>query len=729
MNTTIGKFFNTIGIVLLSILFSLSYLINEIKNANDKLTQIQDNRYNTRLTADMLRQSSDDLTRLARQYVVTGNENFKKDFNTVLYIRNGEFPLPKNYQNIYWDLLEPLRLKTHPNEKKISLESLIKNLDYDKYELEKLKEAQQNSDDLVNIEIEAFNAVIGLFKDDKGNYTIYDKPNRQKAITLLHSLEYLKAKEKIMLPIDQFLEHLDYRTSKEVLIYKNKIKNLKIFIDLLSFIFVSVFLAAVIMIRKKILNPINYLTLAINSFRLKKDISKKSFYQDEIGFMTEEFFKMKNEIEEDIKLIGKNKRNMEEYLKLVDQNIITSSTDLNGKIIYASEAFAQISGYSKEELIGKNHRIARHPDMPEKIYKELWETILQDKKWTGELKNKTKNGGYYWVDATIYPNYDEKGIKTGYTAIRVDITPKKRVEELLEQSKQNEKKIQQYIKLVDKNIITSSTDINGKITEASEAFAKISGYTKEELIGKNHRIVKHEENDPIIYDQMWETISNNRVWHGILKNRKKDGGSYWVDATLYPTFDEYGEKTGYTAIRIDITDKKKIEQLLITDALTDIYNRRYFNEMMPKAINIAKRDKKYFSFIIMDIDHFKQYNDTYGHQEGDDVLIKVASTVKKSLQRASDMCFRLGGEEFAVIFESLNPKEAYEFSDKIRKNIENLKIEHKLNSASPYVTVSMGLVTKKTLSDLDTDKIYKEADDLLYKAKQTGRNKIEADEV
>jgi diguanylate cyclase (GGDEF)-like protein len=330
------------------------------------------------------------------------------------------------------------------------------------------------------------------------------------------------------------------------------------------------------------------------------------------------------------------------------------------------------------------------------------------------------------VEAIIYPNYSENGTKTGYTAIRFDITAKKQVEDLLKLSKLNEEKIKQYVDLVDKNIITSSTDISGKITYISEAFAQISGYTKDELMGKSHRVVKHEDNEPAIYDNMWETISNNRVWHGEIKNKKKDGGFYWVDATIYPTFNQYGEKTGYTAIRIDITNKKRVEDLLITDALTNIYNRRYFNEMMPKAINLAKRDRKYFSFIIMDIDHFKQYNDTYGHQEGDEVLIQVASAIYNSLNRASDMCFRLGGEEFGVIFESLDPQEAYLFANNIRQNIENLQIEHSGNSASAYVTVSMGLIAKKTLEELDQDQLYKETDDLLYKAKESGRNRVEA---
>lgn len=726
MNISIQRLLQVIGIALLTLLVMLIYFVNEIIVQSHALSILQEERYKTRLVADVLRQSSDDLTRFARQYVVTSDEEYKNNYNRILYIRNGELPLPKNYQNIYWDLLEPKRTQLHPNSRKMSLENTFKSLPFSEYERDKLNKARRNSDELVSLEVEAFNALKGLYKDIKGNYTVYGEPDQKKAIELLYNIDYLRAKEKIMLPIDEFLDHLDKRTYEDILEHKNKIEIIKTILLMLSIFLLGVFIISAFIIKKKILAPIIFLTKAIHEFRLKNDVEKKTYYEDEIGILIDEFFSTKYEIKKDMKLLSKTKRDMEEYLKLVDQNIITSTTDLNGKIIYVSEALSQISGYKKEHLIGKNHRVLRHPDMPDELFKELWETIANNKKWEGEIKNRTKDGGSYWVEATIYPNYDENGEKTSYTAISIDITAKKQVEKLLKQANISEKKIQQYIDLVDKNILTSSTDLNGNITYVSDAFSQISGYSKDELLGKNHRIVKHKDNDPYIYENMWETLSNNRIWHGVIKNRKKDGGYYWVDATIYPMFNEVGEKIGYTAIRIDITDKKKVEELLIKDALTNIYNRGYFNEMMPKAINLAKRDRKFFSFAIMDIDYFKQYNDTYGHQEGDDVLIKVASAIQNSLQRASDMCFRLGGEEFGVIFESLEPHEAYEFANNIRKNIEDMHIEHSGSSVSSYVTASLGVVTKKTVEQLDPDKLYKEADNLLYEAKKNGRNRVEA---
>ena len=167
-----------------------------------------------------------------------------------------------------------------------------------------------------------------------------------------------------------------------------------------------------------------------------------------------------------------------------------------------------------------------------------------------------------------------------------------------------------------------------------------------------------------------------------------------------------------------------MELISITDGLTNIYNRRHFNELFPKVINSAKRENELVSFLIMDIDHFKQYNDTYGHQMGDEVLIKVSNSIKNSLKRSDDYCFRLGGEEFGVIFKIESKDKAIEFSNTIRENIENLKIEHTGNSASNYVTASFGLICKNA-KEIENDNIaYKDADDLLYNAKESGRNKV-----
>jgi diguanylate cyclase (GGDEF)-like protein/PAS domain S-box-containing protein len=289
-------------------------------------------------------------------------------------------------------------------------------------------------------------------------------------------------------------------------------------------------------------------------------------------------------------------------------------------------------------------------------------------------------------------------------------------------AKSSQKRLDNYASLVDKNVITSTTDLDGNIEQVSEAFCAISKYIKEELIGQNHRIIKHPDMLVGTYQELWNTISADKIWRGEIKNIAKDGVPYWVDATISPIYDDNATKIGYTAIRQDITNKKKIEEMSITDGMTALFNRRYFNEMLPKLLGCAKRDNKYFGFLMIDVDNFKKYNDTYGHLMGDEALIKLAATMKEVFKRGDDVCFRLGGEEFGVIFVSPEPDKAYDVSNKLRESIEAMRIPHTGNGASPYITASMGLVVKKASEITDPDNLYKEVDTLLYVAKDSGRN-------
>jgi diguanylate cyclase (GGDEF)-like protein/PAS domain S-box-containing protein len=290
--------------------------------------------------------------------------------------------------------------------------------------------------------------------------------------------------------------------------------------------------------------------------------------------------------------------------------------------------------------------------------------------------------------------------------------------------KKIEKRLESFNTLIDETIISSSTDLEGIITEVSSAFCKISKHSQKELIGENQNIVRHPDMSAKVFEELWETIKADNVWEGEIKNIAKDGSTYWVYTTISPKFDEYNNKIGYVSIRQDITDKKKIEEISITDGLTNIYNRRHFNEFFPKFVNSSKRENQFISFIILDIDFFKQYNDTYGHQKGDDVLIMVSDCLKKSAHRSDDYCFRLGGEEFGLLFKSKDKNKALEFANKILKNIEELKIEHKNSKASVYVTVSMGLYSNYANDVVSIDDVYKKADKLLYSAKESGRNKV-----
>jgi diguanylate cyclase (GGDEF)-like protein/PAS domain S-box-containing protein len=294
---------------------------------------------------------------------------------------------------------------------------------------------------------------------------------------------------------------------------------------------------------------------------------------------------------------------------------------------------------------------------------------------------------------------------------------------VLEKTKE---KLKSYIKIVNENIITSTTDANGIITDVSNAFCRVSGYTKEELIGNTHKLVRVPNFPAEIYREMWANLKAGKAWKGEIKNRDKFNNEYWVSSYIEPMFDSNtNEIIGYTSIRQNITDKKIIEKLSITDSLTGLYNRRFFNQKIQEEISRAKRENQFLSFMMFDVDFFKLYNDTYGHQMGDEVLREIGSLLNRETKRASDFAFRLGGEEFAILYTNSNIAQSKSYAEKIRALIEDLGIRHEKNSVSKYITVSIGLFVKQASEISTNNQIYKITDEALYKAKKNGRNRIE----
>jgi len=290
-------------------------------------------------------------------------------------------------------------------------------------------------------------------------------------------------------------------------------------------------------------------------------------------------------------------------------------------------------------------------------------------------------------------------------------------------------KLSEYIAIVDDQVIISRTDLDGNITYASEAFCRISGYSKESLIGKNHRIVRHPDMPATLYNELWTTIAAGKVWQGEILNMAKDGSSYWVDATISPTFDQYNRPTGYMAVRQDITQRKRAEALSIIDDMTGLYNRRYFNEQIEKNWRMAARHQMRLAFIMVDVDFFKRYNDSQGHLAGDDALKAVAKVLRDSAKRSSEQAFRLGGEEMAILSIIEQPEEAVQMAEHIRANVQALQIQHPANPNDTMLTISLGLCyfDGRGCSESITPNcngLYQMADRALYAAKEQGRNRL-----
>ncbi len=240
MNVSVKKLFIIsysiiiIGIIVLGILSIM--MSQNTKVLNDKYGQ----RFESYLLADQLRQSSDDLTRLGRTYVVTGDDKYEKMYWDVLAIRNGEKPRPEYYDRIYWDLVLTYGYKPRSDGQAEPLQKLMEKRGFTEEEFDKLKQAQNNSDGLVTTETIAMNAVKGLYDDGKGNYVKKGEPDPEMAIKIMHDEQYHKYKASIMGPIDDFLKMLDNRTKTTVEQYIRKSDSLLLAIQLTALLLIII---------------------------------------------------------------------------------------------------------------------------------------------------------------------------------------------------------------------------------------------------------------------------------------------------------------------------------------------------------------------------------------------------------------------------------------------------------------------------------------------------------
>ena len=508
----------------------------------------------------------------------------------------------------------------------------------------------------------------------------------------------------------------------------------------LMFLMVLFFLAAlcVFFLERWLLRPLRNLQvsaakLAKGDFNSKLPISKS---KDEIGHLIDSFSIMREDLQSR-ELELKRERNFSKAI-IDSAGCIIVVLDRDGKIITFNHTAEVLTGYQAYEVLGEFvFDIFILPEERDKVMSVF--INLTSGGFPNEHENywRTKSGEKIMLSWSNACTEDHSGAVEFVVTIGIDITERHMLQEQVSNVMKNLENVNytltSYIEVVDKNVITSTTDIYGTITSVSEAFCKISGYSEEELIGNPHNIVRHPDVPNSLYAEMWQSISAGNTWRGDIKNRRKNGEAYWVDVTIEPGFDEDGVINSYTAVRQDITDRKKVEEMAVTDALTGLYNRRHFDTVFKQEIKRAQRDQKSLVFIMFDVDHFKQYNDTYGHQKGDEVLEAIGKTMSEFLHRPSDFGFRLGGEEFGMLMADMTEDEAYQHAERYRKATERLAIEHEHNSASQFMTISLGVAIMLPGSHISGKEIYKKVDDTLYRAKELGRNQsqtvvIEGDE-
>ena len=267
------------------------------------------------------------------------------------------------------------------------------------------------------------------------------------------------------------------------------------------------------------------------------------------------------------------------------------------------------------------------------------------------------------------------------------------------------------------------TDSNGTIIDVNPTFCEITGYSREEVIGQNHSILKSEKQSPDFYAGIWKAINEQGHWQGEMWNRKKNGELYAELLTISTLRDKNEEIVNYVSVFADITQSKKQQETLKImahyDVLTGLPNRSLFSDRFTQAIAHSKRTESQVAICFLDLDNFKPINDNYGHDVGDQLLVEVAARIKACI-REEDTVSRQGGDEFTLLLCDI---ESYAHCEKTLKRIHNSLAQPYLIDDSPHnVTVSSG-ITLYPSDEGDVDTLIRHADHAMYQSKQSGRNR------
>lgn len=303
------------------------------------------------------------------------------------------------------------------------------------------------------------------------------------------------------------------------------------------------------------------------------------------------------------------------------------------------------------------------------------------------------------------------------------VTELKRTKARLEQAKKELKLSAQVMEYSTEGICI--TDASAIIKIINPAFELITGYSAQEVIGKNPSILSSGKHDKKFYQKMWSVLNKKNVWQGEIWNRTKEGGIYPAWLTISVIRNQDNEPINYIGIFTDITQQKakehKLQYLANYDGLTGLPNRTLFQDRLQQAIKQAKRHDKQIALFFMDLDRFKQVNDMYGHKIGDLLLQEVSKRLKACV-REEDTVSRLSGDEFTIILNEIQSKEsARKLADKIAKAISQ---PYKLQNIECVVGISIGIgfypQDAKTINEL-----IKLADTAMYKAKASNKHRYQ----
>lgn len=392
-------------------------------------------------------------------------------------------------------------------------------------------------------------------------------------------------------------------------------------------------------------------------------------------------------------------------------------TTADAKVLSANGAFERVTGYSAEEVVGQNARFMSSGLNPSAFYRQMYATLLEQGHWRGEIVNRHKLGHLYTADLRINAVRDNEGAIQHYTGVVTDVTELRAAQERLQLAASVFTHANEGI------MITTPTS---EIIDVNEAFCRITGYSRGEVLGSHARILSSGRQGKAFYDQMWKALNTEKRWTGEIWNRRKSGEVYVEMLTITAVLGSEGAVLRYVALFSDISLQKeheaRLDRIAHYDGLTGLPNRVLLADRLRQAMLQTVRRSQLLALVFLDLDGFKAVNDTHGHAAGDQLLIAVSRRMKEAL-REGDTLARLGGDEFVAVLTDLgDPKVAVPVLERL---LQAASVPFVFQGQSMQVSASVGVVFYPQAAEIDAEQLMRQADQAMYQAKLTGKNRYQ----
>ena len=737
--------------------------------AEREVSRVNDLRQHSLLLSNELRQSSDDLTRMVRTYVVTGTPIYKQRYQEILDIRNGRKPRPIDYPNIYWDIVQGDGQRSQLSEIAVPLLDLMRGVGFTEAEFAKLVEAKNNSDMLTRTEL----AAMELIESTSSPIEV----NRVKATLMLHDATYHQAKASVMRPISQFQRMMDQRTLEIVHAAKTHASKMCV-----AYIMVGLLLAFLLWKLQRNLytilggsvNELHTRIAHLGSGNFSSVISvAKGMENSVLDWLSETQMNLARIDTQRKEAEAKSQRLTKLYAALskCNQAIVrcTSEAELLEQVCRVVVNFGGMDmawigvldehskhitpitsfGSGVEYLSGLQISVeadgpygrgatssAFRGDLP------FWRQNFQHDPITTPWRKHSAQFG--WVSSAALPlhrNDEVIGVLTLYTdvdnafdenvrnllvgmAMDIDYALKnfeheaqrKRAEEALRASEQ---RLRTIIETEPECIMVVGSD--GQIMEMNAiGLAMLEADSIEEV--QQHNLVDFilsEYHDSFLTMHKRVMGGENCIFEFEIKGGK--GTQHWLETHAAPLSDADGKITMLLGITRDITARKeaenRIQYLAHFDALTGLPNRAQLNKHAKHVISLAQRSQVPVTLMFLDLDHFKNINDTLGHSVGDALLVELAKRLRLVL-REEDMVSRLGGDEFIFLLYGVD---AHEASHVAQKLLDVIAEPCKIVQYDLDITASIGIAIYPS-DGADLEALSKSADSAMYRAKHEGRH-------